>query len=477
MDRMKATLGSKRLGTGPVSRRQFLSATAVVSALTLVPRHVLGGARFVPPSQKVNIALVGCGGQGRTNAEALFGHPDAQIIAVADPIEQFSLERFYYRGQAGRLPVKAQIEKHYSARTPNYRCAEYEDFRVMLEREKAIDAVVCATPDHVHAVVTVTAMRLGKHVYCEKPLTHNIWEARWVARVARETGVATQMGNQGHSGEAIRQTVEWLWDGAIGTVREVHAWSRAGRWGTESGRPGPAPVPPGVNWDLWLGPRAARPYSPAYTPVTWRDYWAFGTAPIGDMACHNLDPAVWALDLRDPISVEACAAHGMDDEVAPPAAIYTYQFGPRGNLPPVKVTWYDGGLQPPRPEELGDAPLEGGGNGCLFLGDKGALMCAGWGGAPRLIPDSRMDTYQRPPRSIPRSKGHHRDWLDACKGGPPPSANFEYGARITELVLLGPVALRTGKKIYWDAQAMKAKNAPEADRFIKEEYRPGWEIS
>ena len=460
-----------------VTRRRFLGATATsVAAFTLVPRQVLGGAKFVAPSGKVNVAIVGVGGQGRTNVRALFAEADAQIVAVADPIEEFSLERFYYRGLGGRKPVKAEIEKHYAAKRPNFRCAEYEDFRVMFEKEKSIDAVLCATPDHLHALVSITAMRLGKHVYCEKPLVHNIWEARRVAQVAKETGVATQMGNQGHSSETIRQTVEWLRDGVIGTVREVHAWTRAGRWGKDSGRPQPAPVPPGVDWDLWIGPREPRPYSPNYTPVTWRDYWAFGTGPLGDMACHNIDPAVWALDLRAPISVEACAADGMDNEVVSPASIFRYQFGPRGDLPPVKLTWYDGGLQPPRPEELGDQPFEGGGNGCLFLGDHGALMCAGWGGAPRLIPDSRMETYLRPAKTLRRSKGHHRDWLDACKGGPPASSYFEYGTRLTELVLLGNVALRSGKKIYWDAEAMKAKNAPEADQFIKEQYRQGWEI-
>jgi predicted dehydrogenase len=397
---------------------------------------------------------------------------------VADPIEQFDLERFYYKGAAGRKPVKAEIEKHYTAKTPNYRCAEYEDFRVMLERETAIDAILCATPDHAHAYVAITAMRLGKHVYCEKPLTHNIWEARRVAQVARETGVATQMGNQGHSDEGIRATCEWLWDGAIGPVREVHAWTRAGRWNKESPKPKESPAPPpGVNWDLWLGPRAARPFSPNYTPVTWRDYWAFGTAPIGDMACHNFDAAFWALDLSTPLTVEACAADGMDSEIAPPAAIYRFKYAPRGDLPSLEFTWYDGGLVPKRPEELEDDEQLGlNGNGVLFIGDKGKMHCAGWGGPPRLIPSARMDSYPRPPKKLARSKGHHRDWLDACKGGPPASSNFEYGAKLTEVILLGTVALRTGKRLQWDAANMKATNAPEADKFLKEQYRKGWEI-
>jgi len=460
-----------------MNRRSFLKTTTTLAAVSLVPRHILGGPRFVAPSDKVNIAIIGCGGQGRTNVRALFNEPDARVIAVADPIEHHDLDRFYYKGVAGRKPVKAEIEKHHSEQSPGFRVAEYEDFRLMLEKEKAIDAVLCATPDHLHAYISVIAMRLGKHVYCEKPLTHNIWEARFVAQVAKETGVATQMGTHGHSGEGIRQTVEWIRDGAIGPVREVHAWTRAGRWGTDSGRPREEPVPPGVNWDLWIGTREMRPYSRNYTPVTWRDYWAFGTGPLGDMACHHLDAALWALDLAAPRSVEASCAAGLDAEVASPASIFRYHFGPRGTLPPLELVWYDGGLMPARPEELEDDDEMGqSGNGTLFIGDKGKIMCAGWGGPPRLLPLSRMETYKRPPKTIPRSKGHHRDWLDACKGGPPASSHFEYGAKLTELVLLGNIALRTGKKILWDTAAMKATNAPEAEPLLREPYRKGWEV-
>ncbi len=461
-----------------LSRRHFLAATGAMTAFSLAPRAVLGGAGFVAPSERVNIAIIGCGGQGRTNVRALFNEPDAQIVAVADPIERFDLERFYYKGEAGRKPVKAEIEKHHSRTTAGYRVAEYEDFRILLEKEKAIDAVLCATPDHLHAYVSVTAMRQGKHVYCEKPLAHSVWETRHVARVARETGVATQMGNHGHSGEGIRQTVEWLRAGAIGPVREVHAWTSAGRWGKGmSGRPPEAPVPPGVNWDLWLGPRETRPYSPHYTPVTWRDYWAFGTGVIGDMAIHHLDAALWALDLAAPRTIEASCAFGLDEEMDSPASLFRFSYGARGEMPPVEVVWYDGGLMPRRPDELDEDDAMGqSGNGTLFIGDKGKIMCAGWGGPPRLLPLSRMETYQRPPKTLPRSKGHHRDWLDACKGGASASSHFEYGAKLTELVLLGNVALRSGRKIQWDSAAMKPANAPEAARFLKDTYRKGWEV-
>ena len=215
----------------------------------------------------------------------------------------------------------------------------------MLEKEKAIDAVLCATPDHLHAYVSVLAMRAGKHVYCEKPLTHNLWEARKVAQVAKETGLATQLGNHGHSRETIRQTCEWIWDGVIGPVREVQVWVRAGRFNRSlTGRPtDAAAMPAGLNWDLWLGPREPRPFHPAYAPVTWRDFWAFGTGTMGDFGCHDLDNSLWALDLDAPLSVEAFPAGDMDAEIAPHGEICYYEFGPRGDKPPVKITWYDGG--------------------------------------------------------------------------------------------------------------------------------------
>ena len=465
----------------PISRRRFLQTGAAAAAsvtagcATIVPRHVVGGSGQVAPSDKVNIALVGAGGQGRTNARSLFKHDDAQIVAIADPAAYFDLERFYYRGMAGREPVREEIERHYGSKTPNYKVAEYEDFREMLDREESIDAVLCATPDHLHAYVCTHAMRAKKHVYCEKPLTHNVWEARYVARVAKETGVATQMGNQGHSTDAIRETVELIWDGAIGTIRQVHAWVAAHRWNPLlPGRPiDTPPIPAGLKWDLWLGPREPRPFHPAYFPVAWRDFWAFGGSNIEDFGCHDLDAACWALDLAAPTTVEFHPAGMMDAEIAPFGCVGYYQFGARGSQPAVGVNWYDGGLRPAVPDGASELPSRG----MLFVGDKGAIVTGGSGAGARLLPHALAESYTKPAPKIPRSKGHHRDWLDACKGGPPASSNFEYGARLTEIALLGTLALRSGRRIEWDAEGMRAIGVPELDAFIKEPYRAGWELA
>lgn len=461
------------------TRRDFIKAgAAAFSAFTIVPRHVLGGPGFVAPSDKVNVALVGAGGQGRWNLRELFKLDDVQVIAVADPAESFSLENFYYKGMGGRKPILAEIEKHYSAKSPNHKCAEYVDFREMLEKEKAVDAILCATPDHLHAYVSTVAMRAGKHVYCEKPLTHNIAEARHVAQVAKETGVATQLGNQGHARDTMRETVEWIRGGAIGAVREVHAWVGSSRWNpTLTGRPeGTPPVPSGLNWDLWLGPRQERPFHPAYFPVAWRDFWDFGGTNIEDFGCHDLDSACWALNLAAPKSIEFHPAGVMDKDIGPHGSIGYYEFEAKGDQPALKVTWYDGGLKPQVPQMLlGDEKLPS--RGVLFVGENGLMLCGGAGGPAKLLPESKMKDFKKPEPTLPRSAGHHREWIDACKGGPAAASNFEYGARLTEIVLLGVLALRTGREIDWDAQNMKAKGFAEADKFIDEPRRPGWELA
>jgi predicted dehydrogenase len=403
-------------------------------------------------------------------------------MAICDVNEESDYSRFYYRGTAGRKPALELIEKRYARRKSagEYKgCASYVDFRKMLEKEKAIDAVLVATPDHIHAVATMAAIKNGKHVYCEKPLTHSVYETRKIAEAARQAKVATQMGNQGHSGEGIRLTVEWIRDGAIGDVREVHSWSHTGGGWAEGRTARPKETPPapsGLNWNLWLGPVPHRPYHLAYAPYNWRGWWDFGTGANGDMACHNMAPAFWALDLGHPVSVEGSSS-GINYETTPLTSIIHWQFAARKNMPPVKVTWYGGGLMPPQPDELEPGrKLTGGGNGILFVGDKGKIMCPGWGGNPRIIPETRMKAYERPAKTIPRSKGHHRDWIDACKGGKPASSNFDYAGPMTEVILLGNVALRTGKKLTWDGPNMKATNAPEADKYICPEYHNGWTL-
>ncbi len=461
----------------PSTRRHFLQTTAsAVTAFTLLPRHVLGGPRFVPPSEKVNVAVVGVGGRGTQNLKALLALEDVQVIAIADPATSFSLEDYYYKGLGGRAPAVALAEEHYAKTTPNYRCTGYEDFRVMLEKEQAIDAILCATPDHLHATVTLRAMRAGKHVYCEKPLTHNLWEAREVARVARETGVATQTGNQGHSTVGIRETVEHIRAGTIGPVREVHAWVGTKRWNpTLLTKPtGTPPLPAGFNWDLWIGPREPRAYHPAYHPVAWRDFWAFGGSSLGDFGCHDLDAATWALDLPPPGRVAAVSAGPMDAEIAPHGCMIYYDFPARGARPPVRLTWYDGGLRPRGPEAMGSFPLPK--RGVIFVGEKGVIQCDGAGGAPRLFPE-HLRGAPKPAATIKRSLGHHRDWIDACKGGDPASSHFGYGAHLTEIAHLGNLALRLGQGIEWDAAGLRVPGQPAADAIIRGTYRPGWEIS
>ncbi len=461
-----------------ITRRRFIaSASATVGAFTILPRFVLGGPKFVAPSEKIYIAIIGCGGQGRTNARNLYQQKDAQIVAVCDPCEQAEYSEFYYGGIAGRLPVKAETEKHYGEQIPGYKCHDYVDFRTMFEKEKNVDAILCATPDHWHAFVTMAAIKRVKHVYCEKPLTHNIYEARMIARAAKEAGVATQMGNQGRSEEGNRLMCEWIWDGAIGNVHQVHAWSGAGHWADGRGRPKDTPaVPDGFDWDLWLGPGKDRPYNPAYAPFRWRGWWDFGTGAVGDMAIHNLDPAFASLKLTSPISVEA-KIEFLDSEVIASNNHIVWEFGARSGLPPVTVNWYDGSLEPKRPPELEDGRRIGGdNNGILIVGDKGTIMGSGWSGSPRIIPETKMKAYKLPPKTLPRSKGHHRDWLNACKGGPAASSNFSYGAALTEFILLGNVAVRSGGKIFWDSANMKVTGAPGAQKFVQEEYRKGWSL-
>lgn len=462
------------------SRRTFVRGASLAAAgFMIVPRHVIGGPGFTAPSDQVTVGIVGAGGKGQKNTTELLKLDDVRVVAIADPSYYWNLQEFYYRSEAGRGLVKKMVEDHYSQKGTEVDVAEYLDFRPMLEKESELDAIMCSTPDHTHAYVSLQAMRAGKHVYCEKPLTHNIWEAREVQKVARDTGLATQMGNAGHSADGMRQTVEYLRAGAIGNVREVHAWVPATRWNPGlMGLPqGTSPKPPGFDWDLWLGPREPVPFHEAYAPVKWRDFWKFGCGALGDFGCHDMDAATWAFNLKAPTSVELHPAGYMDDEIIPYGEIGYYEFDERGEQAALKLTWYSGGVQPPRPEQLPDG-VEMPRRGTLFVGDQGIILNDGGERVPQLHPESRKASFSPPKPSIPRSNGHFRDWIDAIKGGPAASANFEYGARLTEITLLGVLSLRLGgKKLEWDYDNMKVKGMPEADEFIREPVRDGWELA
>lgn len=466
-----------RKGTG--SRREFLKRSSLgVVAATIVPRHVLGGPGHVAPSDRVNVAVVGTGGRGLQNARDLMQLPDVRITAVADPAESWDLSNFYYRRVAGRGPACAEIDKHYQASDSGFRCRQFSDYRVMLDSASSeFDAVLCATPDHLHAHVSLSAMRSGKHIYCEKPLTHNIAEARLVAKVAKETGVATQMGNQGHSKDSIRETVELLRSGAIGDVSEVHAWVQSSRWNPTLQHPPTEaqPIPAGLDWDLWCGPRNPPPFHSAYAPVSWRDFWQFGCGALGDMGCHDLDSTVWAFDLDYPDRIEMRSAGDSDQGMAPYGEIGYFDFTRKDTGKPLRIVWYSGGIKPPTPQGL-PTGRELPGRGALFVGSEGGLLCGGAGGDFQIFPEDVREATKSPAPTIPRSAGHHRDWIDAIKGGPPASSNFEYGAKLTEIVLLGLVALRTGEIIRWDPAAMKATGVPAADSIIHETYRDGWRL-
>jgi predicted dehydrogenase len=462
------------------SRRKFLkTSAAAATAFTIVPRHVLGGTGFTAPSDKVNVALIGAGGRGFQNANDLMKVDGVTITDIVDPAEHWDLESFYYKGVAGRLPVADAVNKHYSTDKHEHKCRHHQDYRKFFDSDEAkdVDAILCATPDHSHALITLRAMREDKHVYCEKPLTHNIAESRLVAKVAKETGVATQLGNGGHSSEELRRTVELIQAGTIGNVTEVHAWVPATRWNPSiGGRPKEGmPVPKGFDWDLWLGPRKPVDFHSVYAPVAWRDFWDYGLGAMGDFGCHDLDAATWALDLKKPTHVEMHPAGFMSDEIIPFGELGYFEFAARGEKPPVKITWYSGGPKPEKPDALTGRELPG--RGVMFVGDKGQLLIPAYENGPVFVEPELQEKFKDAPKTLARSNGHHQDWIDAARGGPEASSNFAYGAHLTEITLLGVLALRLGKKIEWDDEAMKVSNSDKAEKIINGEYRSGWELS
>ncbi len=443
-----------------MSRRDFVGAAAAAAAFTVVPRHVLGGAGHTAPSEKLNIAGIGAGGQA---AHDLRQMESENIVALCD---------------VDWRRARGMFQRHKDAK-------RYRDYREMLDKEgDKIDAVVVATPDHMHAVASMAAIKRGKHVYCEKPLTHDVYEARVLAEAARKAGVATQMGNQGQASEGTRLMCETIWDGAIGEVREVHVWTdRPMRginglyWPQGVGRPTDKPsIPDEVAWDLWLGTAPERPYHPSYIPFRWRGWWDFGTGALGDIGCHRIDPIFRALKLGHPTSVEACCTI-VNEETFPVASRVTYEFPARQGLAPVTLHWYDGGMKPPRPKELEDGRAWDT-NGILFVGDEGKMY------ETRLLPESRQAAYGKPPRKLDRSPGHYQEWIDACKGGKPAGSNFpDHAGLLAQVVLLGNLALQPSLKdkvartrLLWDGEAMKVTNLPEANQFLKREYREGWTL-
>jgi predicted dehydrogenase len=446
--------------TSSLSRRQFLkTAGAGVAAATLVPRHVVAGSGATPPSEKINVAGIGIGGMGGADVHAVAG--GSNIVALCD--------------------VDGRYAAHMFRDFP--RAKPYTDFRKMLdEADKQFEAVVVGTPDHNHAVTSIAAMKRGKHVYCEKPLAHSVFECREMARVAAQKRVVTQLGNQGHSFESCRLLCEWIWDGAIGKVHTVDCGCTAVNSGVDAlgSLKAPHPVPEKLDWDLWLGPAQQRPYNPAYLPGSWRGWTPFGNGTIGDWACHVVDPVFWALDLGSPSSIQAEVKDWdfkTQGDAFPKGDKVTFEFPAKGDRGPVTLHWHSGTVKIPRPEvlEKGRNSVD---TGAVVYGDKGVIMYGSHGaGGLRVIPEAHMRSYKLPDKKLPRAKEHHQDWLDAIRQGKKAGSDFSYGAALSEVAMLGVIAIKlTGVKLQWDAAAMKFTNCDEANRFINPQCRSGWEL-
>jgi len=406
-------------------------------------------------NERLNIAIIGAGGRGGGNLGSVAGE---NIVAICDADDQRAAGAF----------------KQY----PNV--PKYRDFRVMLEKQKDIDAVVVSTPDHTHAPASIMAMRMGKHCYCEKPLTHSVYEARLMKETAAKHKVATQMGNQGTASSGLRQGVEVLRAGAIGDVRELHVWTNRPIWPQNITGDRLAailkgqPVPNSLDWDCWLGPAPQRAYHADYVPFKWRGWWDFGTGALGDMGCHTLNLPYMALRLGAPSSVQADLEGELNPQTGPLGCTVTFEFPARGEMPACRLMWYERRL--PRQELfMGQKPS---GSGCLIVGSKGTMYSpSDYGSEYRLMPEANFRDYRPPQPTLPRSPGHHAEWIRACKGGAPAMSNFvDYSAQLTETILLGNVAMRVGKRIVWDSEKLRAVGCPEADQYIRREYRKGWAL-
>jgi len=436
----------------PIPRRTLLkTASATGAGLLLLPA---GSALGYAANEKIDVAFVGVAGVARGYLNRMRRLKDEANVAALCDVDSASLKK-----------VK---EAHPQA-------AAFRDYREMLTEHKGIDAVVVSTPDHTHYPASIFAMQQGKAVTTEKPMAHTVWEARQLALAAKHYKVATQMDNEHHAAEALRLQVEWIQAGAIGEVREVHIFTNRPVWPQGMAeRPAPSAPPPTLDWDLWLGAAPFREHHANLHPFKWRGWWDFGTGALGDMGCHQFDPVFWALKLGSPDSVEA-VAEGVTDESGPTSAVITYEFPQRGELPPVTVKWFEGKSKMPRPEALeADRKIPKG--GIVYLGSEETIV-ASHPPSTRIVPEARMKAFKRPPKTVERSPGHTEEWFEAIRGGKPASSNFpDYSGPLTELVLLGNLAMRTGKKIVWDAQNLKAVGCPEADAFIRREYREGWDF-
>lgn len=445
-----------------VDRRRFLKV-AGTSAASFTSLQT-GSARTYAANEKLSIDCIGAGGRAGSNIR---GVKLQNIVALCDVDWQRAAAGFDTLPDAKR----------------------YKVYRAMLsEMESKIDAVIVSTPDHHHFHASMAAIRLGKHVYCEKPLTHSIWEARELAKAAREAGVVTQMGNQAQADKETRLVQEFVMNNAIGPIREAHIWTdRPSRglhgeyWAQGVPRPTKTPAVPGaMAWDLWIGPAPMRPDHPSHAPFNWRGWWGFGTGALGDMGCHYFDPVSRALQLKAPTSVEAVSMR-VNDESYPLGSVVTFQFAARGEMPPVKVQWHGSGLRPPRLEVLKDGNVMAA-NGVMLVGDEGVIL-TDWDNGWHIFPESRAKEYGAPPTVLARSPGHHEEWILACKGGPKAGSNFDWAGPLTEGVLLGNVALRaqlrddlTQEKLLWDSEEMVFTNHVAANQFLRRNYRAGWEL-
>lgn len=462
----------KRMGadSGGFSRRDFIrSAGPALASLTIVPRYVLGGAGHTPPSETIQVAGIGIGGVGHGQIKSVSQQKGTRIVFLCDVDDIYAKKTYDHFGEA----------------------KTYRDYREMLDEQgDKIDAVYCGTPDHTHTVISLAALRKGKHLCCVKPLTRTIHENRFLVKAAQKAGVATQVTASPNTSDAASRLCEMIWDGAIGDVREAHVWSNRPLWPQGMLRPnGQDPVPETLDWDLWIGPAKMRPFvaewsdgdlamhqvkaskrpRPAvYHPWNFRGWWEFGTGALGDMGCHHYNHVFKALKLRYPKSISASASK-VFDESAPLASIVTYDFPARHGMPPLRLVWYDGGLKPPRPAQL-EPGRELPDSGNMYIGDKGVIL------GNRIIPEQKMKTYKLPPKSLKRRSGTWGEWVEAIRGGEPAGCNFDWASIITEAVLLGNIAIRTGRELNWDAENMRFTNNEAANKYVKSNYRSGWSL-